>query len=279
VQNTAEKLLNKGWIAELELNFSRNKSKTFLSKRRHIGPLTVQRPFYPEDGVCHVYLLHPPGGIVGGDELTIKLSSDPYSDTLITTPGATKIYRTTKDRFSIIKQDIVVNEGATLEWLPMETIIFPGANSIFSTKFSLYGDAKIAAWEIQCLGRPAIDEKFDSGKLKFSFELWKDGRPAIIDRLKIDHSDINNIAGLRGFPVFGTFVLSSANRDILEFIRSLIPESKSYIAGATQIDDIVIIRCLALKTNLIQELFRNIWIEVRHLIFDREGIVPRIWLT
>jgi len=279
VQNTAKQLFDQGWVAELELHFSRSISKTFLSKRKHIGPLTVQRPFYPEDGVCHLYLLHPPGGIVGGDELSVKVNSDPDSNALITTPGATKIYRTIKDKYSIVKQDIVVEGGATLEWLPMETIIFPGANSKFSTKFSLYGDARIAAWEVQCLGRPVIDEKFDSGKLKFSFELWKDGVPVIIDRLKFDQTDLDNITGLRGYPVFGTFIISAKNDDILELVRNLIPKSESYVGGATQIDDFVIIRCLGLKTNLIQELFRSIWIELRHLVIGKEGIMPRIWLT
>ena len=177
------------WIAELELHFSRGKANTFLSKRKHFGPLTVQRPFYPEDGVCHLYLLHPPGGIVGGDNLSIKVNSRKHSNALITMPGATKIYRTTKNKFSIVKQDILVEDGATLEWLPMETIIFPGANSKISTKFSIFGNAKIAAWEIQCFGRPAINEKFYSGNLKFNFEVWKDEKPIIIDRnaLKITY--------------------------------------------------------------------------------------------
>lgn len=279
MHNTATKLHNQGWIAELELHFSRSSSKTFLSKRRHIGPLTVQRPFYPEDSVCHLYLLHPPGGIVGGDELSVKVNSDPGSNALITTPGATKIYRTIKDKYSLVKQNIVVEEDATLEWLPMETIVFPGANSKFSTKFSLFGDARIIVWEVHCLGRPVIDERFDSGRLKFSFELWKDGVPVIIDKLKVDHTDFDNITGLRGFPVFGTFIMSAENNDILDHVRNLMPKSDSYVGGATQIDDFVIIRCLGLKTNLIQELFSNIWMELRHLAVSKEGIVPRIWLT
>jgi len=268
-----------GWVAELELHFSRGKTNTFLSKRKHLGPLTVQRPFYPEDGVCHLYLLHPPGGIVGGDNLSVKVNSGKDSNALITTPGATKVYRTTKNKFSTVKQDIVVEDGATLEWLPMETIIFPGANSRISTKFSVFGNAKIAAWEIQCLGRPSIDEKFDSGNLKFNFELWKDEKPIIIDRLKVNHSDLDNITGLRGFPVFGTFVISVKNNDVIELVRELIPKSNLYVAGVTQIDYLIIVRCLSSKANLIQELFRNIWIKVRHLTIGKEGVMPRIWST
>ena len=82
VYNNTSKL---GWIAELNLNFSRSKEKTFLSKRNHIGPLTIQRPFYPEGDICHVYLLHPPGGIVGGDSLTVNTNSEEFSKALITT--------------------------------------------------------------------------------------------------------------------------------------------------------------------------------------------------
>ena len=85
--------IQQGWIAKLELNFSVSRSKTFLSKRKHIGPLTVQQPFYPEEGLCHLYLLHPPGGVVGGDQLSIVVKTDSDSGALITTPGATKIYR------------------------------------------------------------------------------------------------------------------------------------------------------------------------------------------
>lgn len=276
--STKEKT-NTGWLAELNLEFSEGSSKTFLSKRSQVGPLTLQRPFYPEDGVCHVYILHPPGGIVGGDELSININSNSGTNALITAPGAAKVYRTIRGKYSIVKQDVVVENGSTLEWLPMETIIFPGANSKFSTRFSLYGNAKLAAWEIQCLGRPAINERFDSGKLKFSFELWKDGVPIIIDKLKVDHIEIDNIASLRGFPVFGTFLISANDHNILERVRDLISENDSYIAGATQVDEFIIIRCLASKTHLIQELFRTIWIELRHLIIGKESVPPRIWLT
>lgn len=67
--------MEKGWKAQLELEFAKQGEKTLLVKRRQFGPLTVQRPFYPEGDVCHVYLLYPPGGIVGGGSLTFFNSS------------------------------------------------------------------------------------------------------------------------------------------------------------------------------------------------------------
>ena len=268
-----------GWIAELELRFSKSKSKTFLSTRKHIGPLTIQRPFYPEGGLCHLYLLHPPGGIVGGDQLSIEVNTDSNSSSLLTTPGATKVYRTSDHKHSTINQNFIVAEDSSFEWLPMETIVFPGANSQFSSKLLLSGNARVAAWEVYCLGRPAINESFDFGSLNFSLELWRDGMPILLDKLMIDKTELESVVGLRGFPVFGTFIISKTNKKVLETVRAMMIETDSCVTGVTQIEDIIIVRSLAKKTYLVQDLFKKIWQTVRPLVFDREASIPRIWAT
>ena len=268
-----------GWIAELELRFSKSKSKTFLSTRKHIGPLTIQRPFYPEGDLCHLYLLHPPGGIVGGDQLSIEVNTDSNSSALLTTPGATKVYRTSDHKHSTINQNFIVAEDSSFEWLPMETIVFPGANSQFSSKLLLSGNARIAAWEVYCLGRPAINESFDFGSLNFSLELWRDGIPILFDKLMIDKTELESVVGLRGFPVFGTFIISKTNKKVLETVRTMMIETESCVTGVTQIEDIIIVRSLAKKTYLAQDLFKKIWQTVRPLVFEREASIPRIWAT
>ena len=268
-----------GWIAELELRFSKSKSKTFLSTRKHIGPLTIQRPFYPEGDLCHLYLLHPPGGIVGGDQLSIEVNTDSNSSSLLTTPGATKVYRTSDHKHSTINQNFIVAEDSSFEWLPMETIVFPGANSQFSSKLLLSGNARVAAWEVYCLGRPAINESFDFGSLKFSLELWRDGIPILFDKLMIDKTELGNTVGLRSFPVFGTFIISKTNKKVLETVRTMMIETESCVTGVTQIEDIIIVRSLAKKTYLMQDLFKKIWQTVRPLVFEREASIPRIWAT
>jgi len=268
-----------GWIAELELRFSKSKSKTFLSTRKHIGPLTIQRPFYPEGDLCHLYLLHPPGGIVGGDQLSIEVNTDSNSSSLLTTPGATKVYRTSDHKHSTINQNFIVAEDSSFEWLPMETIVFPGANSQFSSKLLLSGNARVAAWEVYCLGRPAINESFDFGSLNFSLELWRDGIPILFDKLMIDKTELGNTVGLRSFPVFGTFIISKTNKKVLETVRAMMIETDSCVTGVTQIEDIIIVRSLAKKTYLVQDLFKKIWQTVRPLVFEREASIPRIWAT
>ena len=69
MNTVAADMQNQTWKAKLELGFKGREDKTYVSHRKHLGPLVIQKPFYPEGEVCHVYLIHPPGGIVGGDEL------------------------------------------------------------------------------------------------------------------------------------------------------------------------------------------------------------------
>ena len=272
-------LIDTEWIAKLELHFSKSITKTFLSQRKHIGPLTIQRPFYPEGSVCHVYLLHPPGGVVGGDNLSIEIGNDPGTSALITTPGATKIYRTMSGKNSSVSQNFNIASNSTFEWLPLETIIFPGAESEFSTKFSLYGDAKLAAWEVQCLGLPVNNEPFNDGQLNFNFEIWRNDKPILLDKLVINESELNNIAGLGGYQVFGTFVISDISDKVINLVRDKIINNDDCICGVTQIEGITIIRCLANRTNLIQNFFKDIWEQARPLVFNMKASPPRVWAT
>ncbi|HEY3488167.1 MAG TPA: urease accessory protein UreD, partial [Gammaproteobacteria bacterium] len=112
------------WQARLELGFERRDGKTVVAHRRHNGPLTIQKPFYPERSeICHVYLLHPPGGVAGGDALELEVAVSTGAHALITTPAAGKFYRC-NDRTASLRQNLSVQAGSTLEWLPQETIVF-----------------------------------------------------------------------------------------------------------------------------------------------------------
>jgi urease accessory protein len=123
-----------GWQARLELQFQRRRNRTVLTHRAHSGPLLVQRAFYPEtlnDSLddsqpCHVYIIHPPGGVVSGDELRLDVEVQAQAHALLTTPAAGKFYRRHAQRVARLTQTLQV-DGGVLEWMPQENIYYPEA--------------------------------------------------------------------------------------------------------------------------------------------------------
>lgn len=105
------------WRAELSLDYALSTGRT-VARHRHSGPLRVLQSLYPEgDAVCHNVLVHPPGGIVGGDVLDIRVAVGEGAHGLVTTPGATRFYRSEGE--SCVQQTLLdVAAGARLEWLP-----------------------------------------------------------------------------------------------------------------------------------------------------------------
>ncbi len=158
---------NSTWHAQLDLGLVKTDRGTVLRRCSHKGPLYVQKPFYPEGReLAHLYLLHPPGGMVSGDDLRISVTTEENAQALITTPGAGRVYRARPDR-RLQKQHIQLNVEAnsTLEWLPLENIIFPDASTDLSMDIQLAEGASVIAWEITCFGLPASGEAFDSGEV------------------------------------------------------------------------------------------------------------------
>src|SRR5258706_3932982 len=115
------------WHGEIDLAFHRDGNRTALERRRVRMPLALQRPFYPEgESVCHVLVLHPPGGMVGGDRLDISIDVGESAEALISTPSAAKWYRGLMRATQSVTH--LVAPRARLEWLPQETIVFDGAD-------------------------------------------------------------------------------------------------------------------------------------------------------
>jgi urease accessory protein len=163
------------WEARLALSFSSRGDSTVLIRRGQRGPLAIQRPFFPEGAkVCHAYVLHPPGGIVPGDSLELDVDIEQGAHALITSPAATKVYRS-DGRTSKLKQILRAADGAILEWLPQDTILFNGARIELETRIDLSGSATCIGWDLLCFGRPACGERFDEGACRQRLEVWRAG--------------------------------------------------------------------------------------------------------
>ncbi|MCB1874368.1 MAG: urease accessory protein UreD [Chromatiales bacterium] len=268
-----------GWLAKLQLGFVRSGGRTVLAERRREGPLAVQRPFYPEGDVCHVYLLHPPGGVVGGDRLNVEVSAGEGASALMTTPGATKFYRSAANP-SYQTQDLSVADKASLEWFPQESILFPGALTHLRTRVNLAASARFAGWEILCLGRPVVGEIFSEGYLDQRFSLHRDGQPLALERLHIcGAKHLSRATQLRGYCVSATMLVTPVAPGLLNVARAAVPAQQDHLIGITLIDELLIARYLGNGTEQAKARLSAVWSALRPAVFGRTAGLPRIWAT
>lgn len=270
------------WHAQLALSFGMRHGKTLLRDARHHGPLRVQRPFYPAaDDSCHVYVLHPPGGMASGDELELSVEVGAAARALLTTPGATKLYRS-RGFTASLRQHMTVHEGARLEWLPQETILFDGAEAELVTHVHLFPTSVYAGWEIVCLGRPACAETFTRGRLNTELCVRVEGRLRFMERGDFCAGDpvLAEPWGLAGAPVFGLFLVVDPNADgaWVDRVRSeVVPEaglfSISFVSG------IFVARYRGHSTLDARRAFERMFQALRPLYAGRNAVFPRIWQT
>jgi len=274
--NIALNTSKSSWKAELKLGFTHSGAKTILSKRGHKGPLTVQRPFHPEDGLCHVYLLHPPGGIVAGDQLLIDIQVEGEAKALITTPGAGKFYRSAGQQ-ALQTVSLKIKENATLEWLPQETIVFEGARLVSDVRVDLATNARFIGWEIMVLGRPAANESFNQGEALLNWHIFRDEMPLFIEKMQLDSNAFFARWGLNGCSSCGTLFAIGANQANLEAVRLLIADTPRQ--GVTLIDDLLICRASSDKSNTVRDFFEKVRSVIRQDIVQQQPYTPRIWAT
>ena len=195
------------WAGSLSLRYWRQAERT-VAHDRHEGPLRVLRSLYPEgQGICHHVLVHPPGGIAGGDTLDVDVSVEHGAHALITTPGATRFYRS-KGPAAAQRLSARVAEGARLEWLPLETIVYDAARATNTMRFELAGGAQMIGADLLVLGLPASGEPFRSGHFEQQIELpglWLERGRLDFER-DAEHAALllNSPLGWAGHRVLGT---------------------------------------------------------------------------
>ena len=268
-----------GWLASLDLQICQRGGKSVVSRSRQTGPLTIQSPFYPENGVCHLYILHPPAGIVGGDRLRLTVSAEEHCSALLTTPGATKFYKT-NGNLALQEQKFTVAHGATFEWLPQETIYFPDANAQLTTTVQLEGSAKYLGWEINCLGLPANQKGFGFGRARIRLLIIRGGTPVLSESLDISNDKKTfQAAFLQNQSVFGTFIATGGTPELLDILRDKMTRKEYGLWAATLVEDLIIIRYLGSSTIQARKLFVASWKVLRPLVLGKEAVLPRIWAT
>jgi urease accessory protein len=280
VTATATEKTDKNWHAYLQLNYQQRKTLTVLAQRRHHGPLLVQRPFYPEQGVCHSYIIHPPGGVVGGDQLQIDVQVQADAHALLTTPASGKFYNSHARR-SRLQQTLHVGQHATLEWLPQDNIFFEGSHASLITDIELADNAHFIGWEISCLGRPFSGMLFDSGHCQQKLSLTRNGVPILIDnsRLQAGHGVLSEKWGMSGHTVTGTLIATPADRSLVEQLRAEFQSSEDFIFSTTLMNDVLLCRFLGDHGEKARLVFERAWQIIRPHVIGLQACPPRIWKT
>ena len=271
-----------GWRAELELGFGRRSGRTVLTRRRHEGPLLVQRPFYPEGpAVAHCYVLHPPGGIVGGDSLDVRISVDAGAHGLITMPAATKSYAS-KGAVADLTNTLHVAPGAWLEWLPAETIAFDGTRFRQETAVHLHGDAGFMGWDILCLGRPAAGETFTQGWVRQGLSILVDGALALRERGLMEGGGtlLRDRCGWGGWPVSALLVARWPDAGVLELVREALgPCGDAGLRAVTHVHGFVVVRFLGREAMAGRQCLERAWASLRPVLRGLPAEPPGAWRT
>lgn len=277
-----------GWHATLSLHYTGDNGRT-VALDRHDGPLRVLQRLYPEGpAVCHHVLVHPPGGLVGGDVLALQARLEPGTHALLTTPGATRFYRSTGET-ALQQVDAVVADGARLEWLPLEAIAYPGCLAQNRLCFELQGTAQMIGWDLTALGLPAAGAGFERGRFQQHLEL----PGAWLERGLIEAGDtalLDGPLGLAGHRVLGTLwfaaggPIAPALREALLQAAREAGDADAALAvttsGCTAPDArVVVLRVLAHRVEPAQRLFAAVWARWREIAWALPACAPRVWRT
>jgi urease accessory protein len=275
-----------GWLGHLQLDYRRDGERTTALDRHH-GPLRVLQRLYPEGpGICHHVLVHPPGGIVGGDVLEVEATLAAGSHALITTPGATRFYRSAGP-LALQQVQATLADGARLEWLPLETIAYRRCEAENRLRFTLAPGAQMIGWDVLALGLPAADQPFDAGRYLQQLEL-----PGIwLERGRIDGSDralLESPLGLAGHSVLATLWLADGValgrvrcEALIDSARALIDSSPVAAAAGVSAthESLLVLRVLAHRVEPAMALLQAVWAAWRQAHWGLAACAPRVWRT
>ena len=272
------------WHARLQLDY-RMAADRCVGRFEHDGPLRILQSLYPEgDGICHNVVVHPPGGLVGGDTLEIAVRARDGAHGLITTPGATRFYRS-EGELAVQTTRLTLDAGARLEWLPLEAICYSGCLAENRLRMELAPGSELIGWDVTALGLPEAGQPFARGRLLQHLELpghW-------LERGRIDSGDpalMDGPLGLAGRRCIATlfFVSGSdiprARRDLaLELAREQIEgDPLAPSAGATAPGNrVVVVRVLAPLVEPALALLKSVRARWRRSLWTLPATVPRSW--
>ena len=274
-----------GWHGRLALHYTRDADGRTVAHDRHDGPLRVLQRLYPEGpGICHHVLVHPPGGVAGGDVLEVQARLDAGTHALVTTPGATRFYRSA-GRPAVQRAELLLQGDARLEWLPLEAIAYDGCLAENHVHFTLEPQAQLIGWDVLALGLPAAEAPFARGQFLQHVEWhghWLERGLLRADDTLLRRSPL----GLAGHEVLATLWFASGSAWAPELAQGLLDDARALCAagplaasaGCTQAQSgLVLLRVLAARVEPAMALLQAVRGRWRERAWQLPPVAPRIW--
>lgn len=277
--------------AGLQLEFSRKGHRTECRLLEQVPPWKVVRGFERQEGESLVHLGNVSGGIFGGDRLRLRACLGSGAHAMLTTSGATRVYRP-RDAApeAILESEFALGRDALLEYLPDPLIPFGGARLLQRTSYALECGAALLAWDVVAPGRAASGELFRYRQMKLATEIRVCGRPVLQDRLLFEPDRFSPAApaALGGYQYMVTFVAlragaSAAEVRLLEQELASVAEemqnrgdSSGEVWAATELPAHgVLVRGLLRSSLPVPRRLQALWNTGRQRICGRTAAMPR----
>ena len=272
------------WRADLKLDYTLESQRT-VARYLHQGPLRILQSLYPEgDQICHNVLVHPPGGLVGGDTLDIQVNVAKGAHALVSTPSATRFYKS-GGQAALQQVTATLAPGSRLEWLPLEAIAYNDCEATNRAIFNLAPTAELMAWDVTALGLPSSDMAFTKGHFQQHLEI-----PGVwLERGNLRGDDtrwLNSPLGLAGQKCLASLVFASGNNiepqraaQALEAAREVLEAHPLRLqAGVTCAHpQVIVLRVMSPLVEPSMDLLKKVWAVWRHTLWALPSTPPRIW--
>lgn len=191
-------------------------------------------------------LLNTAGGITGGDQFSFSGHLAADTTLTLTTQACERVYKAQPNQTGQIRNRLLVESGAQLNWLPQETILFNGSALDRRLNIDLALDATLLMVEPLVFGRPAMGETLTSIRFRDRIEIRREGAPLFLDSLALSgnaHAHLSKpfIANGAGAIALIVLVANNAGRH-LGPLREILPDT----GGVSMFQrDVLVMRLLA----------------------------------
>ena len=276
--------------ASSKLRFERNTESgcTILRENRHEPPLQVVRAFTHDDGTALVHLHNVSGGILGGDQFNFRVDVGRLASAQLTTTGATRIYRSSKELPDASQHNkIFVEDGGLLEYLPDEVIPFAGARFRQETFISLGSGAGLFWWEILAPGREAREEIFQYDKVEMKVRVMARSQLIAAENICLEPGKrtTTSLGRFGHCRYYATFYICCVDVDpgswhnlenhLVEVTHSLTRPGEMQWGVSTLVSNGLTVRCVGCNGREILPGLRAIWSRAKVYLYGRKAILPR----